>query len=104
MNGYFNAMEGKGFSYETTASVRKMECPRCGFGFSLVYARAIACKECPKAYSGCSKVRCARCDHEFPIGFSKDVGGIAQERRLAIHMADVIRNDMEEKGIEALSR
>lgn len=104
MDGYFNAMKAKGFSYESTASVRKMECPYCGFRFSLVYARAIACKGCPKAYYGCSKVRCAKCDHEFPIGYSKDINGRAQERNVSVHMANVIRNDMNEKGIEALNR
>lgn len=104
MNGYFGAMERKGFSYETTASVRKVECPRCGFGFSPVYARAVACKGCPRAYRGCDRIRCARCDLEFPLGSSKDVGGALQGRILAEHMADVIRKDMDEKGIEALGR
>ena len=28
---YFEAMRAHGFSYNTTASVRKLECPRCGF-------------------------------------------------------------------------
>ena len=104
MNGYFDVMNGKGFSYESTASVRKMDCPYCGFSFSLVYARAVACRGCSKAYYGCSKVRCAKCDNEFPIGYSKDVVNAHQERQLSIHMANVIRDDLDSKGIEALNR
>lgn len=104
MNGYFDAMREKGFSYESTASVRKMTCPYCGFSFSLLYARAIACKGCSKAYYGCSKVRCAMCDSEFPLRCSKDINSVAQERRLSAHLASVIKNDMDSKGIEALNR
>lgn len=104
MNGYFNAMQGKGFSYESTASVRKMECPYCGFMFSLVYARAVACRGCSKAYYGCSKVRCARCDNEFPLRTSNDVSGPLQERVLSNHIAGVIRNDLDSRGITVLNR
>ena len=46
MNGFFEAMRAKGFSNCTTASVRKLTCPDCGFQFSLVYARAVACQGC----------------------------------------------------------
>lgn len=104
MNGYFNAMQGKGFSYESTASVRKMDCPYCGFSFSLVYARAVACRGCSKAYYGCSKVRCARCDAEFPLRSSNDVNSPIQERVLSDHIAGVIRNDLDSRGITVLNR
>ncbi|MBO6084403.1 MAG: hypothetical protein J6U12_05080 [Candidatus Methanomethylophilaceae archaeon] len=104
MNGYFSAMQGKGFSYESTGSVRKMDCPNCGFSFSLVYARAVACRGCSKAYYGCSKVRCARCDSEFPLTISKDVANPYQERVMSNHIAGVIRNDMDSKGITVLNR
>lgn len=104
MNGYFNAMQGKGFPYESTASVRKMDCPYCGFSFSLVYARAVACRGCSKAYIGCTKVRCAKCDAEFPMRISNDVNGLLQERVLSEHIAGVIRNDSDSRGIKVLNR
>lgn len=68
MGTFFQAMNEHGFSDNSTASVRKtLTCPRCGFNFSLVYARAFACQGCSEAMRGCPKVRCNKCDFEFPI-------------------------------------
>lgn len=95
-SGFFEAMRGQGFSYNTTASIRRnFTCPRCGFVFSLVYARSIACQGCSEAVLGCPKVRCAKCDCEFPIESSSDVYGRVQERTLANHMGNMMveRND-----------
>ncbi|MDO5861784.1 MAG: hypothetical protein Q4Q58_03205 [Thermoplasmata archaeon] len=88
---YFDVMRTYGFSNSSTASVRRsFTCPRCGFEFSLVYARTFACRGCPDAARGCQKVRCARCDAEFPIRSSADVFGKVQERTLSDHMGWIL--------------
>ncbi|MBQ3736606.1 MAG: hypothetical protein II855_06695 [Candidatus Methanomethylophilaceae archaeon] len=95
-DGYMEAMKNSGFAYETTASVRKFKCPACGFQFSMVYARTIACKGCPDAIKGCPKMRCAKCDYEFWIQDTPWVNNKLQERYMADHMNNVVtafRND-----------
>lgn len=102
---YFDAMKAHGFSNNTTASVRKgFVCPRCGFTFSLVYARTFACQGCSEAARGCPKVRCSRCDHEFPIESSADVHGRVQERTLADHMGSIITTRNGDLGIVSTRR
>ena len=48
-------------------SDRIVTCPRCGFKFSISYARAYACTSCPVLIYDrrCSYVKCPRCNHEF---------------------------------------
>lgn len=46
---------------------KMVKCPKCGFEFSLLYMRAIACQGCPDAVLGCGYARCSKCDNEFPI-------------------------------------
>lgn len=67
--------------------------PRCGFMFSLVYARSFTCRGCSEAAPRCPMVRCAEC--EFPIESSYDVFGRVQEGTPSDHMGDIIagRND-----------
>lgn len=102
---YFEAMRSHGFSYNTTASVRKtLVCPRCGFQFSLVYARSIACQGCSEAVRGCPKVRCAKCDCEFPLGTSVDVQDRVQERTLADHITDVVDQRYRNNGVASVKR
>lgn len=102
---YFDAMKAHGFSNNTTASVRKgFVCPRCGFTFSLVYARTFACQGCSEAVLGCSKVRCAKCDCEFPIESSCDVFGSVQERTLADHMNNIITTRNGDLGVSSVKR
>ena len=102
---YFDAMKAHGFSYNSTASVRKsLTCPRCGFQFSLVYARTFACQGCSEAVRGCPKVRCAKCDCEFPIGASEDVFGSIQERTLADHINGVVDQRNKDLGIVSVKR
>ena len=104
-SGFFEAMRGQGFSYNTTASVRRnFTCPRCGFVFSLVYARSFACQGCSEAVMGCSKVRCAKCDCEFPIEASSDVYGRVQERTLADHMGGIVAERNEGLGLVSTRR
>ncbi len=103
-NPYFDAMKARGFSYNTTASVRKLRCPRCGFEFSLVYARAIACQGCSEAVRGCPKVRCAKCDAEFPISVSQDVHGKVQERTLADHITRIVGERNHDLGVVSNNR
>ena len=104
-SGYFEAMREQGFSYNTTASVRKgFTCPRCGFTFSLVYAKSFACQGCSEAALGCPKVRCAKCDCEFPIQSSYDVFGKVQERTLADHMGGIVTERNEGLGVVSTRR
>ena len=90
MDGYYSAMRSRGLSPATMRSVRKFCCPACGFEFSLIYARTIACRGCSKAVSGCEKVRCAKCDHEFPIRDTPEVHGKYQERIMADHISKIV--------------
>ncbi|MEM2926254.1 MAG: hypothetical protein QXO94_02155 [Candidatus Bathyarchaeia archaeon] len=48
---------------------RCLTCPKCGFEFDILYARAMSCQSCPKLIDEiyCHLVRCPRCDYEFPI-------------------------------------
>ena len=101
---YFEAMRAHGFSYNTTASVRKLQCPRCGFEFSLVYARTFACQGCSEVTKGCPKVRCARCDMEFPLQQSADVHNAIQERTLADHITSIINNHNGDLGVVSTKR
>ena len=102
---YYDAMRAHGFSYNTTASVRKnMVCPRCGFEFSLVYARTFACQGCPHAAKGCPKVRCNKCDHEFFIETSREVNDHVHERVLADHMKGIVTERNSDLGIVSTSR
>lgn len=98
-NPYFEAMRTRGFSFNTTASVRKLRCPCCGFEFSLVYARAVACQGCSEAVRGCPKVRCSRCDAEFPLQESPDVLNKVQERTLAGHINTIVEQRNESLGV-----
>ncbi|MDO5853224.1 MAG: hypothetical protein Q4Q62_04055 [Thermoplasmata archaeon] len=105
MSTYFDVMRSYGFSNNTTASVRKsLVCPYCGFEFSLVYARTFACQGCSEASRGCPKVRCAKCDAEFPIEASKDVFGKVQERTLSDHMGNIITNRNKGLGVASEKR
>lgn len=102
---YFETMKNEyGFSFNTTASVRKMTCPRCGFKFSLAYARAIACQGCSEAVKGCPKVRCNQCDCEFFLTESPDVGDQNQQRTLADHICRIVNNRYDGRGIEVYNR
>jgi hypothetical protein len=104
MLGYYNTMKSKGFSYKTTASVRKFECPVCGFEFSLVYARTFACQGCSEASKGCPKVRCNKCDHEFYIKDVTDAKGKKNERIMADHICDIVNNRHEDMGLSSYNR
>jgi len=44
-----------------------VECPRCGYRFSISYSRAFACSGCPTAALSCSYVKCPNCGHEFQL-------------------------------------
>lgn len=101
---YFEAMRAHGFSYNTTASIREMTCPRCGFEFSLVYAQTFACQGCSEVTKGCPKVRCARCDMKFPLQQSADVHNAIQERTLADHITSIINNHNGDLGVVSTKR
>lgn len=48
---------------------RCLTCPKCGFEFDLIYARAVSCQSCPRLIDEihCDLVRCPKCDSEFPV-------------------------------------
>jgi hypothetical protein len=98
MDGYLTTMRSKGFSPATMKSVRKFRCPECGFEFSIVYARTFACRGCSKAVTGCSKVRCAKCDHEFPIQDTPEIHGRFQEKVMDDHMARIVSDYYADMG------
>ncbi|MBE6527882.1 MAG: hypothetical protein E7Z64_01750 [Thermoplasmata archaeon] len=102
---FFQAMNDYGISNNETASVRKtLTCPRCGFNFSLVYARAFACQGCSEAIRGCPKVRCNKCDYEFPLSASQDVQNKIQERSLADHMSNFMYTRGTDRGWSSFNR
>lgn len=48
--------------------IDKIKCPKCGFLFSKMQSRAIACMGCKKGVFGdCGFLRCPRCDYEIPL-------------------------------------
>lgn len=81
-----------------------MTCPRCGFEFSLVYARTFACQGCSEAAKGCPKVRCAKCDMEFPLQQSSDVHNAIQERTLADHITSIVNTRNGDLGTVSVKR
>jgi len=53
--------------------IEKIKCPICGFVFSKMHSRAMACMGCDKAVLGdCGFVRCPRCDYEIPHSINED--------------------------------
>jgi len=89
-NGFYEAMRMRGFSYETTASLRKFKCPECGFEFSMIYGRTFACQGCSEAWNNCPKLRCAKCDSEFYIMETPEIHNKAQQRIMAEHISEVV--------------
>ncbi len=71
-------------------STKRIECPACGFRFSLMYSRAIACQGCPESVLGCEMARCLRCDHEFSIIQAKIASGKVGSRRLANYLSRIL--------------
>lgn len=100
MDSYYQAMRSKGFSENTMKSLRRMRCPVCGFEFSLVYARTFACAGCAQSVTGCPKVRCAKCDHEFYIEEMREVNGEKAAKSLADHISDVVDEYNEAYGLK----
>ena len=97
-NGFYESMGQKGFSYNTTNSIKKFKCPYCGFEFSLVYARTFACQGCSEANKGCTKVRCAKCDTEFWIKEMPNVYNDYQQRDLAQHISGIVKKYNDDMG------
>jgi len=89
-DGFYEAMRQKGFSYETTTSLKKFKCPYCGFEFSMIYARTFACQGCAEAWKNCPKVRCNKCDSEFFITETPQVNSELQQRKMAEHISQVV--------------
>ncbi|MEM2464940.1 MAG: hypothetical protein QXL85_04925 [Candidatus Bathyarchaeia archaeon] len=44
-----------------------LSCPKCGFQFDILYARAISCKGCDRILSNlsCEYIKCPKCGFEF---------------------------------------
>lgn len=56
-----------GWDVKFKFSGKVIACPKCGFKFSLPYARAFACSGCPSSTTGrCGYIRCPKCGNEFP--------------------------------------
>ena len=95
---YYEAMRQKGFSSNTMDSIRKVKCPKCGFEFSLTYARTFACRGCAEALRNCPKVRCAKCDHEFYIEKMPEIKNAQQGKSLEDHITKVMTDYYDEQG------
>jgi len=89
-DGFQEAMRMKGFSYNTTTSLKKFKCPYCGFEFSMIYARTFACQGCSEAWKDCPKLRCAKCDTEFFIKETPQVDNDWEQKIMAEHISDVV--------------
>lgn len=96
--GFYDAMRSKGFSPETVRSLRKFKCPDCGFEFSMIYARTIACQGCSEAMKDCPKVRCAKCDLEILIRDTPEVIGKYHERHMADHISRIVTKYNKDMG------
>ncbi|MCD6469845.1 hypothetical protein J7L29_03485 [Candidatus Bathyarchaeota archaeon] len=48
---------------------KTITCPRCGFQFSILYARAVSCQNCSRMLSSlsCEYVKCPKCGLEFHV-------------------------------------
>lgn len=98
VDGFYEAMVSKGFSRNTTASLKKFKCPYCGFEFSMIYARTFACQGCSEAQKDCPKLRCEKCDTEFFIKETPQVHNDYQQRGVAEHISRIVEKYNEDMG------
>lgn len=98
-DGFYEAMRQKGFSYNTTASLKKFKCPYCGFEFSMIYARTFACQGCSEAWKNCPKLRCAKCDTEFFITETPQIQNEAQQKVISEHICKVVTKYNTDNGL-----
>jgi DNA-directed RNA polymerase subunit RPC12/RpoP len=98
VDGFYEAMRAKGFSYNTTASLKKFKCPYCGFEFSMMYARTFACQGCSEAWKDCPKVRCAKCDAEFFMTETPQIHNEYQQRNISEHISRIVTDWNESQG------
>ncbi|MFA6679457.1 MAG: hypothetical protein WCR96_03075 [Candidatus Methanomethylophilaceae archaeon] len=98
VDGYYEAMKAKGFSYNTTASLKKFKCPYCGFEFSMIYARTFACQGCSEALKDCPKLRCSKCDTEFFIKETPQIHNNVQQRNISEHICKIVTKYNEDMG------
>ncbi len=77
-------MHNAGISDELLKTRKLIRCPKCGFEFNLMYARAFACQGCRYSVTGCNAVRCPRCDCEFGL----DGTGLAADRSSSKTLSD----------------
>ena len=92
-------MAKRGFSKESTESIRKFKCPVCNFEFSMLYGRTFACQGCSKAVSGCPKLRCPKCDCEFWIKETPQVKNEIQQRIMADHICKAVNEYRDRRGL-----
>ena len=98
VDGFYEAMRSKGFSYNTTASLKKFKCPYCEFEFSMMYARTFACQGCSEANKNCPKLRCAKCDTEFFIKETPQVHNDYQQRNISEHIGRIVEKYNQDMG------
>jgi len=75
-----------------------IKCPRCGFEFRLMYARAFACQGCKLAVTGCEYVRCPKCDLEFPISHTKLTQDGTTSESISSYMSKVVSDYFRDFG------
>lgn len=95
---YYDAMKSKGFSYNTTASLKKFKCPNCGFEFTMIYGRTFACQGCSEAQKDCPKLRCEKCDEEFFIKETPQIDNDYQQKMMAEHICRIVTKYHDDLG------
>ena len=79
-----------GGSPKLLKTTRTLKCQKCGHEFSLLYARAIACRGCPEAVLGCEYARCPRCDNEFAVNEIGLASTKAGKKELAAYASNIV--------------
>ncbi len=91
-------MHNAGVSDDLIKTRRPIRCPRCGFEFNLMYARASACQGCRYSVTGCDAVRCPRCDHEFKLNGTGLTADRTASKTLTDYMSKIMNDYFKDFG------
>lgn len=93
-----SCLEKLGGNPRLLKATRTLKCTKCGFEFSIFYARAVACRGCPEAILGCEYTRCPRCDNEFPISQIGIASSKRDTRELATYTSQIFSSYYDDFG------
>jgi len=83
-------MRAAGITKRLLKTTKVIKCPRCNFGFNLMYSRAVACQGCHFSVLGCDSARCPKCDYEFPLNQTPLVATRTSSKLLANYMSNIL--------------